>query len=46
MVAFPNTSVAIRKVLITTSVLVFPSDMYFIGGFGTVAWIDVKGTKP
>lgn len=22
--------------------LVFDSDIYFIGGFGTVAWVDVK----
>ena len=20
----------------------YPSDIYFIGGFGTVAWVDVK----
>jgi hypothetical protein len=27
---------------ILKSFFVFGSDIYFIGGFGTVAWVDVK----
>jgi hypothetical protein len=27
---------------ILKSFFVFSSDIYFIGGFGTVAWVDVK----
>ena len=30
------------KFPITNMLLLFSSDIYFIGGFGTVAWVDVK----
>lgn len=28
--------------MILITIIRIPSDIYFIGGFGTVAWIDVK----